>query len=132
MFYTDDTGTRMLNLQLIAEGTCRSRLPGRSPFRYRWAFIDDDIDAVREKNCVCGTSREACPHFHQHPIIASQFLGHRSRNDNAKIHRKDIAKPNGNLSLCFHYFMQRALGFTGFLDVCAGIFGLMYFWNIAP
>ena len=47
VFYTDDTGTRMLNLQLIAEGHAEADYLD-APFRYRWAFIDDDIDAVRE------------------------------------------------------------------------------------
>lgn len=48
VFYTDDTGTRMLNLQLIAEGHAKADYLD-TPFRYRWAFIDDDIDAVRER-----------------------------------------------------------------------------------
>ena len=48
VFYTDDTGTRMLNLQLIAEGHAEVDYLD-DPFRYRWAFIDGDIDAVRAK-----------------------------------------------------------------------------------
>ena len=46
VFYADATGTRMLNLELIVEGHAEVDYLD-NPFRYRWAFIDSDIDEVR-------------------------------------------------------------------------------------
>ncbi|MDE0326143.1 MAG: thermonuclease family protein [Candidatus Poribacteria bacterium] len=68
VFYADDTGTRMLNLQLIAEGHAEADYLD-APFRYRWAFIDDDIDAVRER-----IASVALP---EKPIALSPASGHR-------------------------------------------------------
>ena len=68
VFYTDDTGTDMLNLQLIAEGHAEADYLD-APFQYRWAFIDGDIDAVREK-----IASVALP---EKPVALSPTSGHR-------------------------------------------------------
>ena len=46
VFYVDTTGTRMLNLEMVADGHAEVDYLD-SPFRYRWAFIEDLSD-VRE------------------------------------------------------------------------------------
>lgn len=46
IFYADTTGTRMLNLEMIAEGHAEVDYLD-NPFRYRWAFIED-LNTVQE------------------------------------------------------------------------------------